>query len=271
MKLKATTIMRTAVSALALSFAAGSAPTMAQAQAAAPGAPPLGWFKTCTKQDDSDLCVVQNVMLAQNGQLITAVGLITVEGKVNRKILQVSVPTARLIPPGITMQIDGGKGQKLDYAVCLPSKCQAPVDAPGAPPRGCCKTGTKQDDSDLCVVQNGMLAQNGQLITAVGRITDEGKVNRKILQVSVPTARRIPPGITMQIDGGKGQKLDYAVCLPDKCTAEVPLTDAMIASLQKGGEVVFTSINFQIGSAHVCTPVTNAHLVCRLLLEKINN
>src|SRR3546814_1397256 len=26
--------------------------------------------------------------------------------------------------------------------------------------------------------------------------------------------------------------------------------------------------NEQIGRAHVCTPVTNAHLVCRLLLEK---
>src|SRR3546814_8123533 len=26
--------------------------------------------------------------------------------------------------------------------------------------------------------------------------------------------------------------------------------------------------NYQIGRAHVCTPVTNAHLVCRLLLEK---
>jgi len=156
MKLKATTVMRTAMSALALSFAAASAPTAALAQGAAPaaggaGVPPLGWFKTCTKQDDSDLCVVQNIMLAQNGQLITAVGLITVEGKVNRKILQVSVPTARLIPPGIQMQIDGGAGQKLDYAVCL----------------------------------------------------------------------------------------------PDKCTAEVPLTDAMIASLKKGGEVVFTSINFR--------------------------
>ncbi len=155
MKLKATTVLRTAMSALAFSFAAATAPTAAFAQDAdaAPGAgtPPLGWFKTCAKQDDSDLCVVQNVMLAQNGQLITAVGLITVEGKVNRKILQVSVPTARLIPPGITMQIDGAKGQKLDYAVCL----------------------------------------------------------------------------------------------PDKCTAEVPLTDAMISSLKKGGEVVFTSINFR--------------------------
>src|SRR3546814_9090734 len=27
----------------------------------------------------------------------------------------------------------------------------------------------------------------------------------------------------------------------------------------------------EIGRAHVCTPVTNAHLVCRLLLEKKNN
>src|SRR3546814_2897532 len=27
----------------------------------------------------------------------------------------------------------------------------------------------------------------------------------------------------------------------------------------------------QIGRAHVCTPVTNAHLVCRLLLEKNTN
>ncbi len=40
------------------------------------------------QQDDADVCAVQNVLLSQNGQLITAVGLITVEGKVNRKILQ---------------------------------------------------------------------------------------------------------------------------------------------------------------------------------------
>lgn len=156
MKLKANIRLRTAMSALALSFATLSAPAVTFAQDAAPaaggpGAPPLGWFKTCTKQDDSDLCVVQNVNVAQNGQLITAVGLITVQGKVNRKILQISVPTARLIPPGISMQIDGGKGEKIDYVVCL----------------------------------------------------------------------------------------------PDKCTAEAPLTDAMIASLKKGGEVVFTSINFR--------------------------
>jgi invasion protein IalB len=128
----------------------------------------------------------------------------------------------------------------------LAQNAAAPAQgAPGAPPLGWFKTCTKQDDSDLCVVQNVILAQNGQLITAVGLITVEGKVNRKILQVSVPTARLIPPGVMMQIDGGKGQKLDYTVCLPDKCTAEVPLSDAMIASLKKGTDVVFTSINFR--------------------------
>src|SRR3546814_8403077 len=32
---------------------------------------------------------------------------------------------------------------------------------------------------------------------------------------------------------------------------------------------IATSFTYQeIGRAHVCTPVTNAHLVCRLLLEK---
>jgi invasion protein IalB len=151
MMFKLSNATRTAVSALALSFAASAMPVVAQAQDAAAAPTAAKWFKTCAKQEESDVCVVQNQLVAANGQLITAVGLITVEGKVNRKLLQVTVPSARLIPPGVMMQIDGGKGTKLDYAVCL----------------------------------------------------------------------------------------------PDRCTAEIPLTDAIIASLKKGGEVVFTSINFR--------------------------
>ncbi len=115
----------------------------------------------------------------------------------------------------------------------------------GAGPAKWFKTCTKQEEADVCVVQNQQLAQNGQLITAVGLISIEGKVNRKLIQVTVPSARLIPPGIMMQIDGAKGVKLDYTVCLPDRCTAEMPLTDAIIASLKKGNEVVFTSINFR--------------------------
>src|SRR3546814_3560543 len=39
-------------------------------------------------------------------------------------------------------------------------------------------------------------------------------------------------------------------------------------ALVEQGRVVFGVVSMQIGRAHVWTPVTNAHLVCRLLLEK---
>ncbi len=127
-------------------------------------------------------------------------------------------------------------------ASIVPAQAQ---QAPAQAPQGWFKVCTKQEDNDVCIVQNLMQANTGQLLTAVGLITVSGKVNRKLFQVSVPSARAIPPGITMQIDGGAAQKLQYAVCMPDKCVAEAPLTDGVIASLKKGGEVVFTSVNFQ--------------------------
>ena len=50
----------------------------------------------------------------------------------------------------------------------------------------------------------------------------------------MPTGRLVPPGIGLQIDGGKAQKLDYVVCFPDRCIAEAPLSDQLVASLKKG-------------------------------------
>lgn len=115
---------------------------------------------------------------------------------------------------------------------------QAPID-------GWYKECSKQADNDICVVQNIITAQSGQLITAVGLVDVSGKVNQKLLQVTVPIARFIPPGVSLQIDGGKQTKIPYAVCLPDKCIAQIPMTDAVVASFKKGGEAVFTSVNAQ--------------------------
>lgn len=111
--------------------------------------------------------------------------------------------------------------------------------------QGWYKTCTKQEDNDVCVVQYIVTAPSGQLLTAVGLIEVTGKVNRKILQVTVPTARLIPPGIGLQVDGGQAQRVEYAICMPETCVAEILLTDAMIASYKKGGELVLTSVNYQ--------------------------
>jgi invasion protein IalB len=121
----------------------------------------------------------------------------------------------------------------------------APAQAAGAPKLGWYKTCSKQEDNDICVVQNLILANGGQLVTAVG-----------LISVCRQDQPQEPAGFgserTSDSSGHhhadrrrQGPEARLPVCLPDKCTAEVPLTDAMIASLKKGSDVIFTSINFR--------------------------
>lgn len=112
-------------------------------------------------------------------------------------------------------------------------------------PQGWFKACSKQEDVDICNVQNIMVADTGQLLTGVSLIEVKGKVNRRVFQITVPSGRMIPPGIGMQIDGGQTQKVDYMLCLPDRCIAEVALTDQVVNSFKRGSRVTFTSVNFQ--------------------------
>lgn len=112
-------------------------------------------------------------------------------------------------------------------------------------PEGWFKACSKQEDVDICNVQNITVANTGQMVTGVSLIELKGKVNRKVFQVSVPSGRLVPPGIGLQIDGGKAQKLDYVICFPDRCVAETALSDQLVASFKKGQEIILTSVNFQ--------------------------
>lgn len=113
------------------------------------------------------------------------------------------------------------------------------------PPQGWFKACTKQEDVDVCNVQFLLRADNGQLLTSVNLIEVKGKINRRVLQIAVPTGRLIPPGVGLQIDGGQTQKIDYAICVPDRCVAEAQLTDQIVTSFKKGSELTLTSVNFQ--------------------------
>jgi invasion protein IalB len=74
---------------------------------------------------DVDICNVQNIVTASTGQVVTGHQMLELKGKVNRKVFQVTVPTGRLVPPGIGLQVDGGKAQKLEYVLCFPDRCIA--------------------------------------------------------------------------------------------------------------------------------------------------
>ncbi|WP_193227815.1 invasion associated locus B family protein [Aureimonas psammosilenae] len=116
------------VGALSGQAAAQSAPKPAPAAAgAAQPAPVPGtqWFKVCSKQGDNEICNTQYTLIADTRQLITAVNLIDVKGKSNQKVVQAVVPTGRVIPAGVQMQIDAAKAQTMNYSVCFPDRCIA--------------------------------------------------------------------------------------------------------------------------------------------------
>lgn len=112
-------------------------------------------------------------------------------------------------------------------------------------PKGWFKACAKQEDVDICNVQNIMTANTGQVITGISLLELKGKVNRKVFQVTVPTGRLVPPGIGLQIDNAKPTKLEYVLCFPDRCIAEAPLNDQLVGSFKKGTELTLTSVNSQ--------------------------
>lgn len=112
-------------------------------------------------------------------------------------------------------------------------------------PQGWFKVCAKQEDNDICNVQNITMAETGQLVVGLSMIDVKGKVNRKVFQISVPTGRLLPPGVGLVIDNGKPVKLDYVICFPDRCVAEAPLDEKLVASFKKGSDVVLVSVNFQ--------------------------
>jgi invasion protein IalB len=87
--------------------------------------PGTQWFKVCSKQGDNDICNTQYTLIADTRQLITAVNLIDVKGKVTQKVVQAVVPTGRVIGAGVQMQIDSSKPQTMNYSVCFPDRCIA--------------------------------------------------------------------------------------------------------------------------------------------------
>lgn len=113
------------------------------------------------------------------------------------------------------------------------------------PTNGWYKVCAKQEENDICNVQFQSVANTGQLVTAVSLLEIKGKVNRKSLQVTVPSGRLIGPGIKLKIDDKKEVTLPYFICVPQSCIAEVPLDDNVVALFKGGSTVTLTSTNFQ--------------------------
>lgn len=86
-----------------------------------------GWYKACSDQGETKICNVQYQVVASTGQVVTSINLADISGKITRKVFQITVPTGRLIPPGIELTVDEKQSTKIPYAFCTPRTCAAEV------------------------------------------------------------------------------------------------------------------------------------------------
>ncbi|MCJ8310556.1 MAG: invasion associated locus B family protein [Rhizobiaceae bacterium] len=104
---------------------------------------------------------------------------------------------------------------------------------------------SKIGETDICNVKFDVITNTGQLVTGVNLLQSKGQTNRRIFQVAVPSGRYIPEGIKVQIDNGNTNTLPYSLCLPDRCLAEIQLSEGLVNALKAGGELTLTSTNFR--------------------------
>src|SRR3546814_7727431 len=77
--------------------------------------------------------------------------------------------------------------------------------------------------------------------------------------------------------GGAGIEQDHTEFIAAQSAQNISMPDRSLHIFRKGdkspvpramSQLVVKRLEIEIGRAHVRTPVTNAHIVCRLLLEK---
>ena len=130
-------------------------------------------------------------------------------------------------------------------ALVVGSLSYSTVSAQQARTQSWVKVCSKVGETDVCNVKYDVVTSTGQLVTAVNLLQSKGKTNRRIFQVAVPSGRYIPEGIKVQIDTGNTNTLPYSLCLPDRCLAEIQLSEGLVKALKAGGELTLTSTNYR--------------------------
>lgn len=102
----------------------------------------------------------------------------------------------------------------------------------------------KNTKKQVCFVQRELRTDSGQFLASAGVRSADGEA-RRILLLQTPVGMLIQPGMRVQVDDGKQDAAKYTICFPNACFAELPITDAFVTSMKKGGDLVLTTLNQQ--------------------------
>ncbi|NIR31595.1 MAG: invasion associated locus B family protein [Gammaproteobacteria bacterium] len=101
-----------------------------------------------------------------------------------------------------------------------------------------CESGN--ESQQRCIMfQNLVYQDSGQTVLSI-QIGRNTATERPAAVFIVPLGVILPPGVSMEIDGGSRTKIDYQQCNRQSCIAPLPLNDTLLGTMKRGLEAQVT-------------------------------
>jgi invasion protein IalB len=90
------------------------------------------------------------------------------------------------------------------------------------------------NNAEICYTTRDFVSDQGQPVLAVAIYDVKGPQAQRIVRFLMPLGLLLQPGIRFAVDQGQAAAGRYAICFPNGCFAESPVTPDFINSLKKG-------------------------------------
>ncbi len=99
-----------------------------------------------------------------------------------------------------------------------------------------------QANKEICLITQELRAETGQFLAsvAVREVQDDPK---KQFIIAVPPGMLLQPGMRLIVDQGTPVGAAYAICFPNACYGDAPITAEFVGGMKKGQQLVVQAIN----------------------------
>lgn len=92
---------------------------------------------------------------------------------------------------------------------------------------------TGDDGKETCMTSHVLFDERGKLFASLAVETVSDRKDPRLL-IAVPVGLFIEPGLVLQVDDALAKKLDYRICLTDRCFADFSTDAALLGRLRRG-------------------------------------
>ena len=169
----------------------------------------------------------------------------------------------------------GQEGQPVPKTMVPKATPAAPAATPAAAPPGApaagaeggseesgwvklCRKNEQTNNKQICLVQHERLDPNVGIVLAAPAVRSVEGEDKQSLMVGVTTAYSlvIPAGVQIKIDDSEPISLQYVVCLPTSCQAQMELTKEIFDKMRNGKQMMVAAMNMQQKSMGFPVPLT---------------